>query len=188
MTFHFKIQLQHISKPPVWRKVAVPAQFNFLKFHEVIQAAFGWENYHLFEFSAGGFGGDFRISMPDPMGWDEEGELKEAKKIKLSDVFKEEGEKYTYTYDFGDSWEHLITLEKIADEKTIKADCLAGKGACPPEDCGGPWGYAELKETLADPKHPEHEEMKEWAGLEEDEEWDSAAFDLEEAQAMVRLV
>jgi hypothetical protein len=187
MTFHFKIQLQHISKPPVWRKVAVPAQFTFLRFHEVIQAAFGWENYHLFEFSSGGYGSDLQISMPDPMGMGERNQ-KEAGKVKLSQIFKEEGQNFTYIYDFGDDWVHLITLEKIVDEKTIKADCMAGKGACPPEDCGGPWGYTELKETLADPKHPEHEEMKEWLELEEDEEWDPVAFDLEEAQALVRLV
>lgn len=187
MIFQFKIQLKHITRPPVWRKVSVPAQFSFMRFHEVIQAAFGWENYHLFEFSPTGFGSEPRISVPDPMGWDE-GEVKNCEKVKLSEIFEQEGQKYTYIYDFGDTWEHQLVLEKILPDKALKADCLDGKGACPPEDCGGPWGYEELKVTLADPDHPEHADMKEWLEMEEGEEWDPKAFDLAEARAGVRTV
>ena len=187
MTYQFKIQIKGITKPPVWRKVSVPAQFTFLKFHEVIQLAFGWENYHLFQFSPKGFGSFPSIGLPDPEGWDE-GDTRDSRKTKLSDVFSGEGQKYTYIYDFGDSWEHQLVLEQILPDKTSKASCLAGKGACPPEDCGGIWGYEELKETLADPSNPEHESMKEWLGLEEEERWDPAAFDLEEANERVKRV
>lgn len=186
MTYEFKIQINGITKPPVWRKVRVPAQFSFLKFHAVIQAAFGWEEYHLFQFSPEGFDNTSCIGVPDP-DWDEF-DTQDSRKIKLSDIFSKEGQKYIYIYDFGDSWEHQLVLEKILPDKTLKATCLAGKGACPPEDCGGIWGYEELKEILKDPSNPEHESMKEWLGLDDEESWDPAAFDLEEANKMVKKV
>lgn len=187
MTYQFKIQLKDISKPPVWRKVSVPAQFTFLKFHEVIQAAFGWEDYHLFQFSPKGFASRSSIGVPDPDGWSEE-DTQDSRKIKLSDVFKKEGEKLIYIYDFGDSWEHQLLLERILPDKTLKATCLDGKGNCPPEDCGGVGGYEELKEIMAHPSYPEHESMKEWLGLEEEESWDPAAFDLEVTKERVRRI
>ncbi len=184
MTFQFKIQLKNITKPPVWRRVLVPAQFSFQKLHLVIQEAFGWENYHLFQFSPNGFGSEPVIRDPY-----EDGEpFMNAARTKIEKIFKQEGETFTYIYDFGDGWEHKITLEKITVDDKKFADCLAGKGTCPPEDCGGPWGYANLVEILKDPKNPEYAEMKEWLGLEDDEEWDADGFDLEDVSAMVRLV
>ena len=112
----------------------------------------------------------------------------DAAKTKINEIFKKENQKFSYIYDFGDTWEHAITLEKIKPEKTAIADCIAGKGACPPEDCGGSWGYANLLEILKNPANPEHSEMKEWLGLEDDEEWDIDDFDLEDTAAIVRLV
>lgn len=97
-----------------------------------------------------------------------------------------EKQKYTYIYDFGDDWMHKITLEKITEEVHKNADCIDGEGACPPEDCGGPWGYAELKEKLSDAKHSEYTEIREWMGLDEDETWDATAFDLATAQQMIK--
>lgn len=187
MTFQFKIQLKDVTKPPVWRKIKVPAQFDFLKFHEVIQAAFGWENYHLFEFSPAGYGSGPGIGMPDPTGWDE-GRTIDARKMKLSETFKEEGQKFTYIYDLGDNWQHQIILEEMMSDKTIKADVLGGKGACPPEDCGGPWGYEALKKALENPAHPEHEDMREWLEMEEDEYFDPKYFELEEVRQVVRII
>ena len=79
-------------------------------------------------------------------------------------------------------------MEKIlTNEETEKPILLKGQGACPPEDCGGPWGYETLKETLADKKHPEHKEMKEWLGLRPRDNWDAAAFELEAHQQMINL-
>lgn len=93
-----------------------------------------------------------------------------------------------YTYDLGDNWEHLITVEKITEEKLLFADCLTGKGNCPPEDCGGQWGYEELKDALAHPKHSEHKEFRKWLGLKKNEVCDFNFFSLKEAQEAVRNV
>ncbi|HVB02494.1 MAG TPA: plasmid pRiA4b ORF-3 family protein [Chitinophagaceae bacterium] len=187
MTLQFKIQLRNISKPPVWRKLIVPDNFSFMKFHQVIQDAFGWYNCHLFEFSPTGYGSYPVIGIPEP-GPDRIAGMQDARKIKLSAIFREPGQCFTYTYDYGDDWVHKITLEKITDEKRIKASLLAGTGACPPEDCGGSGGYAELRSILADPKHPGYQEMKEWLDLDEKETWDAKEFDLEYHQFIVSKV
>lgn len=186
MAFTFKIQIKGITSPQVWRRIIVPEQFSFHRFHDVIQVAFGWQDYHLFQFGEKGFDSDFVIGVPDPEF--EEFNTQDSNKIRLEDIFGYEGQKFTYIYDFGDGWSHSIVLEKITDSKILKADCLAGKGECPPEDCGGPYGYASLKKILADPKHDEYESMKEWLGLDEDENWDAKFFDLEEARDAVKAV
>lgn len=186
MAFQFKIQLIDVDDPPVWRRAVVPETFTFLRFHHVIQAAFGWENSHLFQFSPEGWGSQPAIGLKT--GADPDEETQDCKKIKLSQIFTEPGQTYTYIYDFGDDWLHVIWLEEITKEKPLKADCLAGEGACPPENCGGFPGYEELKKVLADPTHPEHEEMKEWLGLSKRQKWNAAAFDLKKAQAAVRSV
>lgn len=185
MTLQLKIQLQNLADPKVWRQVQVPAQFSFYKLHGVIQAAFGWEHAHLFQFSSEGWGSKPEISLPYP---DAGEDIVDAKKIKLKEVFKEEGQTYVYIYDFGDDWLHLLTLEKITDEKATKANCLAGEGRCPPEDCGGFPGYESLKEILNDPKHPEYADMREWLGLRKNQKWDAAAFDLKKANIAVQKV
>lgn len=185
MLYQFKIQLSNIEDPEVWRQVQVPAQFSFYRMHRVIQAAFGWENAHLFQFSPEGWSSNPKISLPYP---DAEEDIVDAKKIKLKDVFKEDGQTYVYIYDFGDDWLHVLTLEKITDEKATKATCIAGEGRCPPEDCGGFPGYENLKEILNDPKHPEYAGMKEWLGLRKSQKWDAGAFDLKKTNAAVQKV
>lgn len=190
MTFQFKIQLKNISDPPVWRRLVVPGQFTFLRLHMTIQAAFGWENYHLFQFSPKGYASFPIIALPledDDIHFRSEPK-QDASKIKLSEIFTHPKQTFTYIYDFGDDWKHLITLEKISDTKLLRAECLAGQGACPPEDCGGPWGYANLIEVLSNPKHPEHRETKEWLGLGPKDKWNEEEFDLEATIKKVRKV
>ena len=184
MTFKFKIQIKEITKPPVWRRVLVPSTFTFENFHDVIQDAFGWLNCHLFQFSPKGFALSQIISIPSDNDWRP---IDDATEIKLEDVFNKEGQTFTYIYDFGDNWVHEITLESITNDNIKHAECIAGKGACPPEDCGGVWGYAALKEILNNPEHPEYEEMREWLEIEEDEEWDSNCFSLEETQQQMLI-
>ena len=115
----------------------------------------GWENDHLYQFVKG------KIFYSPDYATDVEYE-----KIKISDLLKKEKDKILYEYDFGDSWEHDILLEKILpDDKKFKSPvCIEGKMACPPEDCGGVWGYSELLEILKHPDHEEYEEYTEWIG------------------------
>ncbi len=183
--YQFKIQIKNISKPPVWRRVIVPSHYTFMFFHMIIQDVFGWWEDHLFSFSPSGYGSYPVISDGDEYGLDTEDKM-EASEIRLSDIFKKEGQKFTYIYDFGDDWVHEIILEKIIPEEINQPACIDGKGKCPPEDCGGPWGYANLKEVLSDPAHPEHTEMKEWLELDEDETWDPNEFDPQEVQELLK--
>jgi len=185
-TYQFKIQLKGITHPPVWRRITVPSNYSFYAFHRIIQEAFGWWNSHLFQFSENGFGSNqviTEIYEDIDTGFEEQ---LDAEEIYLSDVFHMEKQKFVYIYDLGDSWEHIITLEKILPEKTLYPDLLAGKGQCPPEDCGGVWGYENFKEIMADKNHPEYEEYAEWVGLEEDDEWNPKEFDLKGTQSIIK--
>ena len=185
MHLQFKVQLAGVTKPPVWRRVSVPASYTFMAFHDVIQAAMGWHNAHLFMFSPRGFGSSPTITQ---IHGDSEPDDLDAATVILSAVFTQEGQKFVYTYDFGDDWTHALTLEKITDEASDKPVLLTGKGACPPEDCGGPWGYESMKQVLANPKDPEHKDMKEWLGMSRADKWDAAAFDLADHQEVVSML
>ena len=171
LVYQVKITLRDVSKPPVWRRVLVRAGITLRDVHEVIQQAMGWENCHMHVFSTGWQ----EYGSPDP-------ELGHAsdKKARLSEVLAVPGDRLRYTYDFGDDWEHDIVLEEIRSAEPGKAYpvCVAGKGACPPEDCGGAWGYASLKEILASPSHEEHEEMLDWLGLDSAAEFDPSELSI----------
>ena len=170
MALQFKISLKNVRKPTVWRRVLVSENITFEDFHECIQCFFNWENCHCWCFSPKGWGSSPQIMVPD------DDDLMEpdydASNTKLSRIFMAEKQKYVYIYDFGDGWIHDIELEKITDEDVKEAVCLAGKGTCPPEDCGGPWGYEELKEILSDPSNEQYKDMVEWLSLRDGEIWD----------------
>lgn len=177
--FQLKVTLRDVSKPPVWRRVLVPATMTLGELHEVIVRAMGWHGGHLHVFSDG----MAEYGMPDPeLGHQDEDS------IELDEVLSGPGDRLSYTYDFGDDWDHDVKLEKVLppDAAATVPACLAGKGACPPEDCGGAWGYAELKEAIADPAHEERQELLEWLGLDDPADFDAAAFDLDYANARVR--
>ncbi|MDR0940150.1 MAG: plasmid pRiA4b ORF-3 family protein [Mediterranea sp.] len=178
MLYQFKIKLNGITHPPVWRRVLVPSTFTFHKFHAVIQAAFGWEDYHLYEFKDKEYDSAFSIGIPmEEDSWFAEKRI-DARKNKLSQVFGTM-KKIVYIYDFGDDWVHEVVLEGISPQKGTKAVCLAGKGACPPEDCGGIFGYIDIKEAFEkDPKGEEANEYREWLNLDDDEDWDPKRFDI----------
>ena len=164
-----KVKLLGVTKPPVWRRLQVRADTRLDQLHETIQAALGWQNYHMhaFSFAKEEFG------IPDPeLGFSDE------RRVTLGELIAGPGDRFRYTYDFGDDWEHEITVEDLldADHQTHYPVLVTAKGACPPEDCGGPWGYADLKEILADPTHDEHQERLEWLGLNNANEFDPAAI------------
>jgi hypothetical protein len=147
------------TKPPVWRRVVVREDTSLARLHDVLQAAFGWSSSHLHEFEIDGvtYGAD------DGGGWGEP--PRDERRTRLREVVAK-GARFIYVYDFGDNWEHRIVVEDVLPiEPGVKLPaCTGGKRACPPEDCGGVYGYEELLATLADTTHPEHESMLEWVG------------------------
>lgn len=158
------------TKPPIWRRVLVDASSTLDQVHEVIQAAFGWWNYHLYEFEFG----RARYGIPDPdddFGFGPPaGDARTARLDHVAGV----GSSFNYTYDFGDNWEHKVTVEKVVDASAVASlpACTDGRRAGPPEDCGGVWGYEELLAILANPLHPQHAERAEWATA-----WGGAGLD-----------
>ena len=173
--YQLKIALKHV-RPPVWRRVQVPSNIALQDLHLVIQAAMGWENCHLHCFNFGGR----QFSAAFAPGELLEMEMENEQGKLLSTFIKAPKDCFTYEYDFGDDWEHQVTLEKLLPlDPELPVSyyplCIAGKRACPPEDCGGPFGYADLLRALADPTHPDHNEMMEWASDIDPEAFDPAA-------------
>lgn len=157
------------TKPPIWRRIQVASSINLRRLHDVIQEAMGWTQSHLYQFELG----DVCYGEPDP----EYGmPIRSAKATPLRKIAPEAGAVFLYEYDFGDSWQHRIVVEKVLPPEPGIAypRCVAGKRACPPEDCGGIWGYQEFLEAIRDPEHPEHEAMLKWVGG----AFDPEAFDL----------
>jgi hypothetical protein len=164
-----KVKLLGVSKPPVWRQLQLPADTRLDHLHDIIVAAFGWENYHMHMFTSGA----------DEFGeLDPELEFNDERRVSLGQLIGGIGDRLRYTYDFGDDWEHQIVVEDLLDpDPEIHYPVLvAAKGACPPEDCGGPWGYTDLKAILADPSHGQHQETVDWLGLDNTTEFDPNAI------------
>jgi hypothetical protein len=162
--YQLKISLQDIE-PEVWRRILVSGSTNLYRLHHIIQRTMGWNGSHLHLFKAGGV----RYMQPSP-GFDLEPGDRDESKCQIADVLPAADTICLYVYDMGDDWRHEIVVENIRDldsDTTLDIEipmCLAGERACPPEDCGGPWGYENLLETLNDPEDPEHDDMLEWAG------------------------
>src|SRR6266540_259660 len=167
--YQVKISLRG-ARPPIWRRLRLPAGTSLARLHEVIQTVFGWTDSHLHAFEASGR----RYSRPE-LGLDDlEGRFADEGTASLSEVARSVGARLRYTYDFGDSWEHDLVVEEILPpDRVPHAVCVAGRRAGPPEDCGGVWGYTELLDILADPEHPQHAERLEWLG----DRHDPATFD-----------
>jgi hypothetical protein len=170
--YQFKVTLRGI-RPPIWRRFQVTDDLTFYHFHRVLQEVMGWYGGHLHLFDLNGF----QITDAETLdaGF-RDGE--DGQKARLKQYVRQEGQKFHYVYDFGDDWDHDVLLEKIlpVEAGVVYPRCLKGKRACPPEDCGGVWGYETLLEILADPDHAEHGMYMEWVGG----EFDPEAFDLEE--------
>jgi len=160
--YQLKVTLKE-SKSPIWRQFQVPGNVTLHRLHLILQDVMGWTNSHLYRFDIGGI----QYSVPDPVEDDfNELHFVDSRRTKLSKVVPREKARFTYEYDFGDSWEHQILVEKILPSEPAAQYplCLAGKRACPPEDCGGIWGYDELLEIIRDPTHEEYQSMMEWLG------------------------
>jgi hypothetical protein len=178
LLFQFKIRLLQIT-PPIWRHVQVP-DCTLAVLHELIQAAMGWKNNHLHLFIIDGVG----YGVPES-----ELKLKNQDKVLLSQIVPKDskGFSFKYEYDFGDSWMHDIVFEGYSpnDVGQTFPVCLDGSRACPPEDCGGPYGYPEFLEAIVDPKHERHAELLQWVGG----KFDPEQFDAKTATvAMMKAV
>ncbi len=154
-----KVTLDEVE-PRVLRRLEVPLALRLDRLHLALQAALGWTGSHLYEFRVR----DVRWGIPDP-DWGD-GPL-DARKARLVDVLEGLGAKtLKYLYDFGDGWEHTIKVERLAEAAPdlVYPRLIEAEGRCPPEDVGGPWGYADFLEAIADPKHERHAECLRWAG------------------------
>lgn len=163
------------TEPAVWRRLQVRGDMSLDLLHAVIQTTMGWTNSHLHCF----FAGRERFSDPtingEPEFLDEVPDLDE-RKIKLDEAAPLENTRLIYKYDYGDCWHHTVTVEAIGwsnDGSKPLALCIAGARACPPEDCGGIWGYANFLKIIKNPKHEEHRSKLEWLGR----KFDPKAFD-----------
>ncbi|NIA08677.1 MAG: plasmid pRiA4b ORF-3 family protein [Nitrospiraceae bacterium] len=156
------------SKPPIWRRLIVKDNIRLDQLHSVLQVAMGWDNYHLHQYRVG----MSYIGIPDP---DFDMDLTDERKVYLQDIISSPKDSFIYEYDFGDSWEHKIVLEKVLPLDSSESPIIIkGKRACPPEDCGGIWGYSDFLEAIRNPKHRDHESMLEWIGG----KFDPDAFDI----------
>jgi hypothetical protein len=174
-----KITLDDV-KPAVLRRIEVPLTLRLDRLHLAIQAAMGWTNSHLYEILADGVG----WGMIDPDGGD--GPL-DARKARLIDAL-EDTKKLRYLYDFGDGWEHTIKVERLIDPEpgVLYPRLIDVTGRCPPEDVGGPWGYAELLDAIHDPKHERHAEFKDWIADDFDPNFVDAQWLTEEVAALAK--
>jgi len=168
--YQLKITLSG-SKPSIWRRVQVDSHIKLSKLHDIFQEVMGWEDSHLHQFIIN----KVRYGEPydDDFGMNK---MQDEKKFWLDQVIIAPKSKFIYEYDFGDGWEHTVSLEKIVepDAAAHYPFCTAGARACPPEDCGGIWGYEELLETLKTDGE-DKAELIEWLGG----EFDPELFDIE---------
>jgi preprotein translocase subunit Sss1 len=178
--YQIQVALKDFS-PRIWRRILVPSDLLLSDFHLIIQTAMGWEDSHLHQFIKNET--FYTVRMKDDDFWDDMNNV-DYKKMKISDLLIKEKDKIDYEYDFGDGWMHDITLEKILapDDKIKYPVCLAGKMNCPPEDCGGVWGYSAILKILKKPDHEEYENYIEWLG----EKFDPEYFNIDKVNKLLR--
>ncbi|WP_420632467.1 plasmid pRiA4b ORF-3 family protein [Candidatus Palauibacter sp.] len=167
------------ARPPIWRRFLVSPTVALSELHEVLQVVMGWEDCHLHHFRR------VKRYYAPPNPWDDGfGPASvDSRKVRLGQLLRKPKDWIAYQYDFGDSWRHRVTLQKIlpVDPAIRLPACIAGKRSCPPEDCGGLWGYYEMLAALADPAHEEHEDMVDWIGR-----FDPDEFNVDDVNAQLR--
>lgn len=175
-----KIELRGV-KPVVWRRILVPETVTLAKLHGILQWTMGWTNSHLHEWHIA----HRRYGMPD-REWPEEEPLTDDRRVRLNTFIEAGVRRFTYLYDFGDDWEHVVTVEDLVspDPNQPPIVCVAGANACPPEDVGGPHGYADFLKAPADPRHEEHADMLAWAG----KAFDPTAFHLQATNQILKTI
>jgi hypothetical protein len=178
--YQLKIELKG-SEPAIWRRIQVAEDTSFSDLHDILQLTMGWENNHLYEFKVNKIKVyDFEEKIDDGSNPTE----RDSMDTFLNDIVNLVKTKFTYTYDFGDNWEHEIQVEKIlpADKENPFPICLGGERACPPEDCGGILGYQNLLSILSNKNHPEYEEISTWLGG----DWDAESFNCDHVNVLLQ--
>ena len=180
----FRVRLDLVgAKPPVWRRLELPGDLTLDRLHKVIQAAMGWLDGHLHRFRTGGDPRSPYFVTPFDVEEGEDGVLEDG--VRLDQVLTGAGDRLWYQYDFGDDWDHALAVEAVLDQPPTEARCTGGRMACPPEDCGGIWGYTELAAWVrggCDPSSvpPPFEDAghaRDWLPL----DWHPDLFDVDEA-------
>lgn len=185
----FRVRLDLVgAKPPVWRRLELPGDLALDGLHVVIQAAFGWLDGHLHRFRTGSDHRSPYFVTPFDVEEGEDGVLEET--VRLDRLLTEKGDRLWYEYDFGDGWDHVLTVEAVTDEPPAEVRCTAGRMACPPEDCGGIWGYTELAAWVrggcdpssVPPPFEDADHARDWLPL----DWHPDRFDVEEATTALK--
>jgi len=172
VVYQLKVTLDDI-RPLIWRRIQVRGDITLFKLHGILQNVMGWQDYHLHMFTIEGKNYSVISREADMLGDD----FINEKRIRLNRVIPGEKFKFLYEYDFGDSWRHIILVEKILQpaEELKHPVCLKGKRSAPPEDCGGIGGYSHVLKALKNPDHPDHEDIMNWL----EEGYDPEHFDVD---------
>ncbi|HEY3448460.1 MAG TPA: plasmid pRiA4b ORF-3 family protein [Myxococcales bacterium] len=178
--FRLRVTLRDVE-PPVWRALLVSPGIDLYELHQVIQVAMRWSNSHLHQFETPGAKRTFADPETD---FDMTSDPEDEHGVELGMLLTKPGGLLSYEYDFGDGWELEILLEETVqkDPRFATPLCVGGARACPPDDCGGPYGYQGMLEALASPEHPSHDEQVQWIGG----FWDPEAFDANEVNRSLR--
>ena len=146
------------TSPPVWRRILLPRDIRLRDLHRTLQTVMGWTNSHLHQFVCK------RQRFSDPRSR-VVSKVPDEKRTRLGDLIETVGARLLYEYDFGDGWQHELLLEEVLlGDESFQQMCVAGQRCCPPEDCGGPQGFAELLTAVQDASHPSHDDLCEWLG------------------------
>lgn len=170
-----KVTLRGV-KPPIWRRIQVRSDATLAELSVLLEAAMGWFGGHLHAFDVSGV----IYEPPDPYE-DRFGHAEDEAAHRLGEVLPSVKAKMRWDYDFGDNWQHNVLVESIeaaADDANYPR-CIGGRRACPPEDCGGPWGFSDLLDAIANPGHGRHDELTEWLPV----DYDPSHFDADEMTA-----
>ncbi|MDR2053318.1 MAG: plasmid pRiA4b ORF-3 family protein [Treponema sp.] len=183
-TYVLRVSVADI-RPQIWRKLSVAGEYTLGNLHAILQTAFGWDNDHMHSFTVDST--RYGMMLTD-FGLNYEDDVVDEDTVCLYDLHLQPKQKFSYLYDFGDSWLHEITVSEIipidTEDKVVALPrCLGGKRAGPMEDSGGPWGYMDMLETLKDPKSEQYEEILEWAG-----DFDPEYFSPEETNARLEQI
>ncbi|MEM0979131.1 MAG: plasmid pRiA4b ORF-3 family protein [Cyanobacteria bacterium P01_H01_bin.58] len=166
------------SDPPIWRRLQISSGCTLTQLHQVLQPVMGWQNHHAYRF-------DLRGDRYEPRTQKNATRALDAATVTLASLNLHVGDRVTYTYNLSDGWLHTLAIEKILnpDASLPTPLCLEGERACPPEDCGGIWGYEDFLDRLSDPEDPEFDDLLNRLG-----DFDPEAFDLKAVNRQLSLL